>query len=373
MDIQSLNHSITPTLQSIMPDFTITLLPKLYKALQSQGFSFISVSDILQNKEISSKYIILRHDVEKYYENALEFARIQNELGIRGVYYFRISKKYFKADIVRHIVSLGHEAGYHYDDLTQCKGNYDLAIKRFEKNLNMLREIAPVKTICMDGSPLSRYDNRNLWRQSDSETESLRDGSKEYGVGSKESGGKSKEKGASEMHDLMKVIENKNFNAHHLSLTSSYHYRDFGIIGEPYFDIDFSEVLYLTDTGRMWDGGKVSVRDKVGSREYGIDSKKRLSSKDEEIEGLREGEMGRVSEGATGRKGDRARERRGEGPRYHSTRDIIRALEQGSFPERAMITFHPQRWHDRWWPWFKELVWQNVKNQVKRVLVRDER
>ena len=81
-------------------DFTIKLLPKLYKALQSQGFSFISVSDILQNKEIFSKYVILRHDVEKYYENALEFARIQNESGIKGVYYFRISGKFFKADIV---------------------------------------------------------------------------------------------------------------------------------------------------------------------------------------------------------------------------------------------------------------------------------
>ena len=69
-----------------MPDFTINLLPQLYKALQSQGFSFFSVSNILQKNEISSKYVILRHDVEKYYENALEFARIQNELGIRGVY-----------------------------------------------------------------------------------------------------------------------------------------------------------------------------------------------------------------------------------------------------------------------------------------------
>ena len=68
-----------------MPDFTINLLPQLYKALQSQGFSFFSVSNILQKNEISSKYVILRHDVEKYYENALQFARIQNELGIRGV------------------------------------------------------------------------------------------------------------------------------------------------------------------------------------------------------------------------------------------------------------------------------------------------
>ena len=42
-----------------------------------------------------------------------------------------------------------------------------------------------------------------------------------------------------------------------------YDYHDFGIVGEPYFDVNFDEVLYLTDTGRRWDGGAVSVRDKV--------------------------------------------------------------------------------------------------------------
>jgi hypothetical protein len=40
-------------------------------------------------------------------------------------------------------------------------------------------------------------------------------------------------------------------------------YCDLGIIGEPYFDTDFSQVFYLTDTGRRWDGYKVSVRDKI--------------------------------------------------------------------------------------------------------------
>jgi hypothetical protein len=48
-----------------------------------------------------------------------------------------------------------------------------------------------------------------------------------------------------------------------------------GIIGEPYFDVDFSKMLYLTDTGRRWDGGIVSVRDKAqgsGRRAQGEES-----------------------------------------------------------------------------------------------------
>jgi hypothetical protein len=35
-----------------------------------------------------------------------------------------------------------------------------------------------------------------------------------------------------------------------------------------------------------------------------------------------------------------------------------------------MINTHPQRWEDRPLPWIKELVWQNVKNMVKGVLVK---
>ena len=49
-----------------------------------------------------------------------------------------------------------------------------------------------------------------------------------------------------------------------------YNYRKSGIIGEPYFDIDFNEVFYLTDTGRRWDGDRVSVRDKVESKKIKV-------------------------------------------------------------------------------------------------------
>ncbi len=69
-----------------------------------------------------------------------------------------------------------------------------MAIEDFELNLERFRKIYPVKTICMHGSPLSKYDNKEIWEK--------------------------------------------------------YDYRDYGIIAEPYFDIDFDEVFYITDTGR---------------------------------------------------------------------------------------------------------------------------
>jgi len=108
-----------------------------------------------------------------------------------------------------------------------------------------------------------------------------------------------------------------------------YKYQDFGIIGEPYFDVDFSNVLYLTDTGRRWDGEKVSVRDKVSS-----------SNDQSPI----------------------------TNHQFAKTVDIIHAAQEGKLPNQIMFTFHPQRWTDKPFPWLKELLLQNAKNVVKYFL-----
>jgi hypothetical protein len=110
--------------------------------------------------------------------------------------------------------------------------------------------------------------------------------------------------------------------------------------------MDFDETFYLTDTGRRWDGLRVSLRDKVPQQEDWIK----------------------------------------QGLVFHSTNDIIKALSDRTLsgagmrsmsevelPDKIMMTFHPQRWNDKPLPWLKELVFQGVKNQVKRVLVQIKR
>jgi hypothetical protein len=37
-------------------------------------------------------------------------------------------------------------------------------ITDFEQNLAELRKLAPVKTICMHGSPCSKWDSKALWK-----------------------------------------------------------------------------------------------------------------------------------------------------------------------------------------------------------------
>ena len=234
--------------------------------------------------------IILRQDIDTLPQQALRFAQLQCNMGIQGIYYFRIVPESFQPLIIEQIAKLGHEIGYHYEDLTlvaetreneKRKKKYEdseladlleQGIESFAKNLATMRQYADIKTICMHGSPLSKWDSRLLW--------------------------------------------------------SKYDYRDFGIVGEPYFDIDFTKVAYYTDTGRRWDGDKVSLRDKI---------------MDAETQAIAAAKF----------------------PRFHSTFDIINAANSDELPEQIMFTFHPQRWHDRWWPWTKELVGQNVKNIAK--------
>ena len=253
-------------------DFTLNTYRQILTTLQQQGFSFQPFAEFLQAPR--AKSIVLRHDVDLLPRNSLRFAQIQNELGIKGSYYFRAVPESWNETVIKEIAALGHEVGYHYECLTTTGGNIEAGIQDFEQNLEALRKLVPVKTICMHGSPRSKWDSKDLWKH--------------------------------------------------------YNYRDYGIIGEPYFDVNFDEVFYLTDTGRRWDGWKVSLRDKVPQQEQWK-------------------EQGLV---------------------FHSTREIIHAAENGKLPHKIMFTFHPQRWTDRPLPWLKELVWQGVKNVGKYFLVK---
>lgn len=141
-----------------------------------------------------------------------------------------------------------------------------------------------------------------------------------------------------------KIVEVKTVSMHGSPLSSydnraiweKYSYKDLGLIAEPYFDLDFNKTFYITDTGRRWDGDKFNVRDKA-TEENPLTNPDFLKL------------------------------------RFHSTQDIIDAFtgtEPVEVPKQAMLNFHPQRWNDNGFLWVKELVLQNLKNQVKRFLVK---
>ena len=219
----------------------------------------------------------IRHDVDLRPEQSLKVAQIEVEAGVRATYYFRSMHFDSHADTIRAIVSLGHEAGYHYECLTTCRGDVEAAYADFQRNLARLREMVPVQTACAHGSPRSPWNSQEIWNH----------------------------------HDIHAL----------------------GITYEPMLDSDFSRTLYLTDTGRRWDGYKVSLRDKVPHYQQQWEQ---------------------------------------EGLLFHSTAEIIAALNNPHHPihrYQLLVSTHPQRWLPFGVGYLWEACSQSVKNSVKRLLV----
>ncbi len=278
-------------------DFSLNQYTRFLLNIKSSEYSFLTFENYFE--KLPRKLVILRHDVDKLPENSLLFAKIQRANNISASYYFRKVPVSYNKEIILEIASLGHEIGYHYETMDTCKGNVDKAYDEFCRNLETLRKLVPVNTICMHGSPRSPFDNRDIWKK--------------------------------------------------------YNYRNLGIIGEPYFDIDFRKVAYYTDTGRMWDGNKVSVRDKISVlNPTGFVNQQPAKHEAErnanvEIE-----------------KGDSMIPVNNIFPVYHSTSQMIESIKNNSFPKSAMLTFHPQRWTDNPVLWVKELIAQSAKNTIKK-------
>lgn len=204
-------------------DFTKIIYEKLLDALKIRFEHFFSLLEYYVIEENQLSAIIFRHDVDELPNNALKLADLEYSLGLKGTYYFRIVPESYDLDVMNKIALLGHEIGYHYEDvdliakkqrknraLNNREELIDNAYESFCKNLTMIRKHHDIKTICMHGSPRSMYDNRMIWEK--------------------------------------------------------YNYKELGIIADAYLDIDFNEFAYFTDTGRRWNGHRFSVRDKVQSK-----------------------------------------------------------------------------------------------------------
>ena len=258
-----------------MRDFSLDIYRALLEALQAKDYQIIGYAEYLKLKVKSGKFIVLRHDVDAKPQNSLRTAQIEHSLGAKATYYFRVGKESNEPQVIKAIAQLGHEIGYHYEDMSLCDGDVDKAWSHFQTWLDYFRQYYAVETICMHGAPTSKWDGKDLWKK--------------------------------------------------------YDYRSLGIIGEPYMDTDFSDVFYLTDTGRCWDGYKVSVRDKIPQYQDEWTAK---------------------------------------GLVWHTTPELLRAIEADQLPAHVMITTHPQRWTNNTGEWWKEAVLQTAKNIVKRIIVK---
>ena len=144
-----------------MRDFTIRKYKELVRAFAESGYRITTVRQYLETRP-AGKILVLRHDVDEQPQNALMMAEAEKEFCVNATYYFRRVSKSDQPDIIRKIAAMGHEIGYHYEDLTLSEGDVPKAIESFGRNLEYFRQFYPVKTVCMHGSSSSRFDNREI-------------------------------------------------------------------------------------------------------------------------------------------------------------------------------------------------------------------
>ena len=184
-------------------DFTLQKYGELVDALLGHGYRFVTFEQYCDAQQgggmpVGERWVVMRHDVDARPERAQKMARLEAARGVQSSYYFRSITPTSRPDVMLSVVKMGHELGYHYEDLCLCGGNSKRAMAHFEKQLQALRQYYPVRTICM---------HVNVWSK----------------------------------HKAVSSWEN-------------YDYRTYGIVDEPYLDVAYNHVFYLTDTGRFWDG-----------------------------------------------------------------------------------------------------------------------
>jgi len=250
-----------------MRDFTLSSFRFLVESLLCRGFVFLDLESFIGSDD--RKKVFLRHDVDRYTMQVVMFAELEQELGICSTYYFRMPQSCQHREIIKTVSVHACRVGYHYEDLSASRGDLPHAIRSFEENLSYLRTLAPVNSICMHGNALSTVNNLDLWKA----------------------------------HD----------------------FRKYRLQGDPYLSIDHNKVLYLTDTGRRWNGKGISRWDKVKNAHD-----------------------------------------------YHpkSTSGIIEDINNDYLPSAIHICVHPEHYHDNVMSWTKYKSYQFVKNLAKAALLQ---
>ncbi|MFQ5575670.1 MAG: hypothetical protein ACE5G8_01640 [Anaerolineae bacterium] len=192
-------------------DFTLAKYAQLCRAITQLNRPVMTVEQFLRAGCPHQPLIVLRHDVDRAPAAALRMAQLEARLGMRASYYFRTTRAVFKAPIIARLHRLGHEVGYHYEVLVRAGGNPTRAIEQFAAELARFRRLAPVHTISMHGSPLSRWNNLDLWQ--------------------------------------------------------THRFERFDLLGDATLSIDYRNLYYFTDTGRSWAPGPFNLRDRPPARQ----------------------------------------------------------------------------------------------------------
>jgi hypothetical protein len=186
-------------------DFTLNVYSALLEAVLRRHGSAVGICRWHQTQRSNKIGCVIRHDVDRRPDNALQMAQLEASKGVATTYYFRVVGEAYDISTMTKVAALGHEIGYHYEDLALADGHMLRALESFARHLARLRAYVEVRTVAMHGSPLSKFNNLDMWKAA--------------------------------------------------TLTQ------FGLVADAFLTVDYNGIPCFTDTGRDWSGRGANLRD----------------------------------------------------------------------------------------------------------------
>lgn len=133
--------------------FTYKTYSDICRDIIRLGINTVVASEV-NNLKSGDRYVCLKHDVETAPDRALSIAKIESEFNIKSTYYFQANLIESSKSIIKELITLGHEIGYHYDVLDEADGEFEKALALFSKSLDKFQKLnIEIKTVCPHGNP----------------------------------------------------------------------------------------------------------------------------------------------------------------------------------------------------------------------------
>jgi len=131
-----------------------------------RSHEYVTFSEVDPRSTSSPKLILLRHDIDYSLKQALEFARLEADQGVRATYFLLFSAPTYNLldsaniGLPRQIAALGHEVGLHYDVAAMLQGNKSHPLDVLHAQARLLGELSgsPVRSIAMHNPSISGAD-----------------------------------------------------------------------------------------------------------------------------------------------------------------------------------------------------------------------
>jgi hypothetical protein len=117
------------------------------------GYRFVTINDYF-SRQCDGKCILIRHDIDKCPDKALDLARIESDLNIKSIYFVRVHSNYYNPygysayRYLHRIRELGHRLSIHSEAFDFARiFNLD-PVEMFKKELDIFRTLFKQDVSC---------------------------------------------------------------------------------------------------------------------------------------------------------------------------------------------------------------------------------